>query len=298
MPRGNAGRKAAEVTTNDALDETQDQEQTYRTGQVSEGDLDLMRRVASPLGWTPKEQWQRDPAKWEDADKFLERTATEVQALKERNRELQERTKRTAQAAADAIEDQRRQARQEALAEVRAATEAQDADRSQRAAERLAQVSGPPPQTVAWMGRNTWFNEDPDAQLLAAHEINRLAASGASIEDQLAAAETKVKRRFPEYFDQAEDREEPRETRLSESRRIAPAVQAGTRNGTQMQQPKEKAFGDVPRDVQASYRKYFAKKFEEAARNEGLRMGKPITPEQARMAGETRYAASYWRNQQ
>ncbi len=288
MPRGTAGRKAAEPVTNDALDETQDQEQTYWTGQVSEGDLDLMRRVASPLGWTTKEEWKRDPAKWEDADKFLERTATEVQALKERNRELQERTKRTAQAAADAIEDQRRQARQEALAEVRAATEAQDADRSQRAAERLAQVSGPPPQTVAWMGRNTWFNEDPDAQLLAAHEINRLAASGASIEDQLAAAETKVKRRFPEYFDQAEDREDRRdtqvETRLSESRRIAPAVQAGTRNGTQMQQTKEKGFGDIPRDDQASYRKYFAKRFESTG----------LKPAEA----EAKYAASYWRNQQ
>ncbi len=281
MPRGN--RKAAETVTNDALDETQDQEQSYRTGHVSEGDLDLMRRVASPLGWTTKEEWKRDPAKWEDADKFLERTATEVQALKERNRELQESKRRSAQAAADAIEENRRQARLEAIAEVRAASEAQDADRSQRAAERLAQVSGPPPQTVAWMGRNPWFNEDPDAQLLAAHEINRLANAGASIEDQLAAATEKVKRRFPEYFDQPEEREEPRETRLSDSRRIAPAVQAGTRNSSQMQQQKEKGFSDIPRDDQASYRKYFAKRFESTG----------LKPNEA----EAKYAASYWREQ-
>jgi hypothetical protein len=79
------------------------------------------------MGWTPKEDWKRDPAKWVDAPAFLEQTPRELEALKERNR-------RTAQAAADAIEDQRRQARSRRKPQIRAAAEAQDPDRPEAAA--------------------------------------------------------------------------------------------------------------------------------------------------------------------
>lgn len=260
-------------TNTQALDEASQEGQTLRTGQVSEGELDLARSVAKRMGWTPKEDWKRDPSKWVDAPDFLENTPRELDTLKERNR-------RTAQAAADAIEDSRRQARIEAQAEVRAAAEAADPERAEAAAQRLAKVSGPPPQTVAWMGRNTWFNDDPDAQAMAINEINRMAGSGASIEDQLEAAEAKVKHRFPEHFGQAE-RPEPKEVPLRESRHITtpPAVQAGTRGADV--RTKEKGFADIPAGDRALYQRHFAKRFEQT-----------MKPDDA----QKRYAASYWAN--
>jgi len=132
---------------------------------------------------------------------------------------------------------------------------------------------------MAWIGRNPWFNEDPDAQAMAVAEINRLAASKASIEDQLEGAEAKIRKRFPEYFGQAE-RPEPAEARLSEVRPAPPAVQRGTRGGES--RPKEKGYADIPPGDKASYIRYFAKNYE----SYGLK------PEEA----QARYAKAYWSN--
>ncbi len=254
-----------------ALDEAGQQEQSTRTGQVGEDELALARSVAKRMGWTPREEWKRDPDKWVDADQFLEQTPQEMESLKERNR-------RTAQAAADAIEDAQRRARVDAEAAVRAAAEARDPEAAAQAAKQLAKASGPPPQTMAWIGRNPWFNDDPDAQTLAVAEINRLAQSGASIDEQLDGAEAKIKRRFPEYFGQAERREERTEVRLSETRQ-APAVQSASRGGTT--RTKEKGFADIPPGDRALYAKHFSKRFEQM-----------MKPEDA----QKKYAASYWAN--
>lgn len=256
-----------------ALDEASQEGQT-RSGQVSEADDDFISALAKRAGHTSKEEWKRDPTKWVDARTYLERLPEEVKTLQERNR-------RTAQAAADAIEDSRRQARIEAQAEVRAAAEANDPDRAEVAAQRLAKVSGPPPQTVAWMGRNSWFNDDPDAQAMAVNEINRAAQAGASIEDQLSAAEAKIKKRFPEYFGQAERIEEPKEATLRETRHAAtpPVVNQGTRGADV--RTREKGFADIPAGDRALYQRHFAKRFEST-----------MKPEDA----QKRYAASYWAN--
>src|SRR5258706_15243845 len=268
MPRARKAEEADTLSRKPPLDENQEQEQSYRTGQVSEGELDLARSVAKRMGWTPKEDWKRDPAKWVDAPDFLEQTPRELESLKERNR-------RTAQAASDAIEETQRRARAEAEDRVRLA---EPPDERVAAARDYAAASGPHPETLAWMGRNAWFNDDPDARNMAATEINRSAQAVLSIPEQLAAAEAKVKRRFPEYFGQAEQREGPREVRLSDPRPVAPAVQPGNRNGSTQQQVKEKGFGDVPTGDQAQFRKYFARKFEDAAKTEAARQGKLITP--------------------
>lgn len=247
----------------------------YRTGSVVEGDDDFVQALARRAGHTPKEEWKRDPSKWVDARAYLERLPDELDSLKERNR-------RTAQAAADAIEDERRRARIDAQNEIRAAAEAGDPERATRAAQQLEKAAGPPPQTVAWMGRNTWFNEDEDAQAMAVIEINRQAAQGKSIEEQLEAAEAKVKKRFPEHFGQAERTEERKEVPIRESRHVAnpPAVNPGTRGGEV--RSKEKGFNDIPVGDRALYTKHFAKRFEQ-------NLGSPE-------AAQKRYAATYWAN--
>lgn len=272
-----AETSADEHLENETLDNSADAVSDYRSGSV-EAELEVARSVAKRMGWTPKEDWKRDPARWVDAPEFLEKTPAELDTLKERLR-------RTSQAAADAIEEERRRARIEAQNEIRAAAEAQDPERAARAAQQLEQVSGPPPQTVAWIGRNPWFNEDEDARILATREVNRLAQQGASIEDQLAAAEAKVKKRFPEYFGQAETRREPEEVRAPDARRqapIPPQVQAGTRSTDA--KPKAKTFGDIPAGDRAQFDRYFRKRFEG-------QLG-------SKEAAEAKYAASYWREKE
>ncbi|MDD1679580.1 MAG: hypothetical protein LUO93_10420, partial [Methanomicrobiales archaeon] len=127
--------------------------------------------------------------------------------------------------------------------------------------------------------RNPWFETDQVAQAAATAEINRLAAQKLPIEEQLDGAEALIRKRFPEYFGQAE-RAEPAEARLSEVRPAPPAVQRGTRGGES--RPKEKGFADIPPGDRASYIRYFAKNYE----SYGLK------PEEA----QARYAKAYWSN--
>ncbi len=273
-----ARRAAQRAETETLVDEGEDEGQSSRSGVISEEDrvLEASRAVAKRMGWTPKEDWKRDPAKWVDAPDFLEQTPRELETLKERLR-------RTAQAAEAAMADTQRQARADAEARVRAAAEAKDPEEATRAARDLAQNSGPPPQTLAWIARNGWFNTDMDATILATAEVNRQASLGASIEDQLDAAERKVRLRFPEHFDppaRGERTEERGEVRLSE--RAAPAVQPGSRSGAT--QPKAKGFGDIPSGDRALYQRHFARRYE----NSGLK------PEEA----QAKYASAYWANKE
>lgn len=246
-----------------------------RTGQVSEGELELSRSVAKRLGWIPLEEWKRDPAKHKDAPEFLEETPRHLESLREQNR-------RMGQAAEAVIEDAKRQAREEARAELKAATEAQDVNAAEAAARKLADNSGPPPQTLAWIGRNPWFNSDQEARGIAVGAIRRAEAAGLSIEDQLEAGEIAARKRFPEHFETAptpSQREAPKpEVRLSEVR-PAPQVQQGTRT-VATPASKEKGFADLPQGARQDYERHLARHFRNRFSSE----------DDARTA----YAKKYW----
>lgn len=263
------------METQSLLDEHQEQDQHSGPVEVSEGELAVARSVAKRLGWTPKEDWKRDPSKWVDAPEFLDNTPKQIETLKER-------LKRTGQAAESVIEDNRRRMRAEIEAELNAAVEAQDPQGAKAAAERLADVKAeetkPHPATVKWIERNSWFEDDPDAQALARNAVVRAAKQGLSVEDQLEEAEKAVKRRFPEYFPSERRDEETRETKLSE--RKAPLVQDGSR--TTRTQSKEKAFADIPAGDRSLYTKHFQKRYESTG----------LKPDEA----QAKYAKAYWAN--
>lgn len=259
MPR--AKRAVEDEPQDTTLDEAPEQEQ-LRSGQV--GEDDFIQSLARRANWTPKEEWKRDPDKWVDAKTYLERLPDELESLKERNR-------RTAQAAEAAMEDERRRARQEALAELREAAKRDDPEAVRVAEQKLEQAT-PHPETVAWVNRNAWFNEDRYAKAMAVEEVNRLAAQGATITEQLAGAEKLVREKFPEHFG-----EPKREVRMSE--RPAPAVTSGSRGPSTTQ--REKGFADIPVGDRALYQKHFARRYEQR-----------MTPAEA----QEKYAKSYWAN--
>lgn len=284
----------------ETVDEPQQLDQSHRQGSIAQGDPDVAERInkiAQKFGHRAQEEL--DPGKaWQDPYAYLENSADHYAKLKERYGAMRERLQRTTQAAADAIEEDRRQAREAAQAEIKAAAEAQDTDRVSKAADRLEQLSPPPPQTVAWMAKNTWFHSDPDAKLIATATANRLMREGRSIEDQLQAAEAIVRKRFPEHFEGPsldEDfldepsarqarREEPRqeaEVRLSDSRRVQapPAVSEGNR--ARVGAPKEKGYNDIPQGDRFLFSQKLLPKY----------IGRGMTAEQAK----TRWAGAYWR---
>lgn len=271
MPRAN--RAVEDDAQNEGLDEAQQQEQ-FRQGQV--GEDDFIRSVAKRAGWTDQEEWKRDPAKWVDARTYLEKLPDELESLKER-------TRRNAAAAASAMEDAARRGREEALAEYERAVQDGNEQGKQAARQKLEQAT-PHPETIEWVKRNAWFNDDQDARDMAVREVNRLAQQGLSITAQLEGAEEKVRQRFPEYFGSA--RREVKEVRLSE--RPAPAVATGTRSAPS--QPREKGFADMSPGDQALFRKNFEKRYTTMkVRGEDGQM-RYMTPKEA----QDRYARAYW----
>lgn len=260
-----------------------------KTGLVVKDENEVGRNVARKMGWRPKEEWDRDPANWRDWDQFLEQTPEQVKSLQERARKLQESNQRNAQAAAAAIEETRRQAVADAEARLRAAVEAQDPEAAVAAGKELAKTAGPAPETVAWVARNPWFENDPEAQAVARATVERSAKAGATIPEQLEAAEASVRKRFPEHFDAPREEPKPRqeapsqpasEVRLSDAlRRAAPAVTTGSRTGSD--RPREKGFEDIPSADQQLYKQKLERKF----------LGR-MTVEEAR----ARWAKSYWAN--
>ena len=216
----------------ETIDKEPEPSQSARSGEIDEAELAVSRSVARRLGWVPLEEWKRDPDKWSDAPAYLEETPRQIETLKER-------LKRTGQVTEAVAEEARLRGIQEAEGRLMQAVEAGDKDEALKAA-RAAQ--GPPPQTIAWLGRNPWFNQDPDARLLAANSMKRAELAGATIEQQLQAGEDAVKRRFPEHFEP--EVEPQREARLSEIR-TPPQVQGGSR-GAVIQRTKEKGWVDIP----------------------------------------------------
>lgn len=269
MPRA----KRAEVEAPE--EETLDQVSEPTDNGPSEAELQVARAVAKKMGWTDQEDWVaagRKPEKWVDAPDYLEETPQVI-------KRLQEQRDRAAAAAAEAIEEDRRQRRAELEQKLR---EAEDPEDRVKVARDLAQVSGPPPETQAWMRENTWFESDPHARAIAVQVVNDLASQGKGIRDQLNAATEAVRKRFPEHFgDVAPTRPNGAETEVRASQmeqRARPAAQPGSRAPVQ-QSSKEKGFSDLPFRVRQEFE---------------ARLGKYLkTPEQ-----REKYAKAYWRDQE
>lgn len=302
-----ADSAGSEENNDQGLDEHTEVDQPLRSGPVTEGDDEFLPSLARRAGWRPKEEWDRDPSKWKDERAYLADLPDQLAASRERVRLADERARRNAQATADALEAANRDKLAKARSNLETAAKADDPERVvaaaqevSRAAEEVANSTGPHRETVDWVARNPWFDADPEANAMAVAVVNRAAKAGATIAEQLQAAETAVKKRFPEHFgasererQQEDTRYEPerdarprvrdREVPLSESRiaREPPAVSSGSRAGAGA--TKEKGFNDIPAADRSLYQSKLARKYE----------GRGMTPDEAR----NRYAKTYWREQ-
>lgn len=171
--------------------ETQDPPEAEPEAPEADAPEDVEQR-ARILGWKPPEEWRGDkPARGlMSAEQWVEKfgnTPHEIEAIKadreRERREFNERLERIEAANKAALERQRKMLE----AKMDSAAESADFDGYKQAKAELeglrdkpepqAQPEGPPPETQAWMARNTWFGKDrvktAAAQALAAEAMER-----------------------------------------------------------------------------------------------------------------------------
>jgi hypothetical protein len=215
---------------------------------------------ASKMGWTPKEQFKGDPAKWRPADEFVERgknmlpivQATvkrqerEIAELRQTTKEFADHLSKTEARAYDRALASLKEQRKEALAngdgdafeqaderieELRREVEAKEAK------ARTAPAPADDPVYAEWETRNKSWLSDPKAAAfgdMAAHYLRQTGetATGA---DFLELVAKEVKSKFPEKF------ENPRRENAASVEGAAPAARKGG-----------KGYADMPADARAA----------------------------------------------
>lgn len=213
---------------------------------------------ASKMGWTPKEQFKGDPAKWRPADEFVERGKNMlpiVQAtVKRQERELSE-LRTTVQDFAAHMSKTEQRAYDRALADLKAqraaAIAAGDGETFEKVDEAITDlnkevqakaVKAAPakaeddPVYAEWEGRNTWL-KDPKMSAFGTAAANYLRSTGETAQgaEFLELVTKEVKTKFPDKF-------------TNPRREVAPAVEGAApaaRKGG-------KSYADMPADARAA----------------------------------------------
>ena len=215
---------------------------------------------ARAMGWTPKDEFKGDPAKWRDANEFVERGEREVPLLRAQNKRLEarigelsttvkefaEHLSKTEQRAYDRAIADLKQQRKEALAAGDGdAFEAVDEkidqlkrDAAAKAAKHAAKQDdgGADPVYTEWEARNPWL-KDAELSDYAEFAAKKLRvggerATGAEFLDLVAA---KVKAQFPAKFTN------PRRESAQAVEGAAPARRGGG-----------KTYADMPAEARAA----------------------------------------------
>jgi hypothetical protein len=229
--------------------ETNDQEQG---GEGEEGGeppaVETAEDVARKIGWVPKDEFKGNPDDWKPATDFIisgrdiqRGYATELKGLRSQIDVM-------ARTTADIVKDRLEAQRSELTSRYNELVEEGNAAEAFKVSQRLLDIdrrvaapppAAPPPEVADFVERNkTWYDVDPAATLRAREVSDKLAARGASVADQLQAAERIVRTEFPDLFQGQRN-----------GQRAAPAVH---RPGSRSAAPSNKAktFADLPPDNQ------------------------------------------------
>ncbi|MDB5584307.1 MAG: hypothetical protein JWR80_9483 [Bradyrhizobium sp.] len=182
--------------------------------------------IAAKAGWSPKDQWRGSEDDWVDATTFVTNTVDINKALKRDLKATRESSERAARAAATiterAVENERQsllQARQEAFDTGDGATFDRASQRLQSLPRVQQEVPADSTDSREFMQRNSsWYGIDPVASQIAYNVCEREARKGADFSTQLQAAETEVRKRFPEMFADARPGKGPAQLEASGSR--------------------------------------------------------------------------------
>lgn len=240
-----------------------DQNPGDAAGAGGDGDNEAQQQLearARAMGWTPKDEFKGDPAKWRDAGEFVERGENllplvkaqnkrlerEVAELKQTTKEFAEHLSKTEQRAYDRALATLKEQRKEALA-------AGDGDAFEKADEQIEQLKrdaaakaakhagknddgGADPVYTEWESRNTWL-KDQEMSDYAEFAAQKLRAGGerATGAEFLDLVVQKVKAQFPTKFTN------PRRETAQAVEGAAPARRSGG-----------KSYADMPAEARAA----------------------------------------------
>lgn len=215
---------------------------------------------ARAMGWTPKDEFKGDPAKWRDANEFVERGEREVPLLRAQNKRLEAKIgelSTTVKEFAEHLSKTEQRAYDRAIADLKeqrkAALAAGDGDAFEAVDEKIDQIKreaaakaakqattksddGPDPVYAEWEARNAWLKdaELSDYAEFAAQKLRAGGekATGAEFLDMVAA---KVKAQFPAKFTN------PRRESAQAVEGAAPARRSGG-----------KTYADMPAEARAA----------------------------------------------
>jgi len=214
---------------------------------------DPIEKLASEMGWAPKDQFRGDESEWKPADEFIRAGRDINRSMARELRTVREEVTRIARTSADmtaqAIAERdahwqnvHRQAVDDGNHEL--AERAVD-ERVKLKTQAAAPESTIPPETAEFMERNkTWMGKDPLATMRAEEIANQLAARGVPIPDQLVQVERAMRKEFPEHF--AAPGKPPPGTQTAQARNAGQGSRA-------------KGFADMPPESQAMAKDYLAR---------------------------------------
>lgn len=202
-------------------------------------ELTEAEQIASEMGWKPQADYKGDPDKWKPAKDYILTERDVTKTLKETVKDLKGTVDRMANASAKQTERALQQQAEHYEQMLEQAVEdgdkeaAKQARQGLREAEREIERHASNPED-SFAKDNPWYMKDEDATAYAVSISQREAKKGASVEEQLKAAQEGVRKRFPELFD-----DEPKQPQ-----RKAPEVNAPSSRSTSAR--KGDGYGDMP----------------------------------------------------
>lgn len=197
--------------------------------------------IAANMGWSPKDQWRGDPAKWKPAHEFVAATADINARVTTKLKALEDQLSNVNRTNAVIMEQALAEQRQKLLQERQDAFDIGDAEKFAEAERRLGQMpqvaATPPAEVQTFVEKHSgWFNKDAEATAWAVNRAGELAKQGLGAARQVAIVERELAQYFPEY---APQQEKPKP-------KAAPLSQPGTRGNTM----RGKSFNDLPKEAQ------------------------------------------------
>lgn len=196
-----------------------------------------IEKLATELGWAPKEQFKGDPDKWKPADQFI-RDGRDIQQTTARElRAMRDQMERLGGVTTQIVQDKLAERDTYWRSQFNQAVEDGDTERANKLIEQRPtaqpQQAGADPTVAQWVGKNEWFTKDPLAQARAQEISDRL--KHLPVPDQLVQVERAIRKEFPEHF--PAPAKQPPATQTGQNRTAAPSNRA-------------RGFADMPADSQ------------------------------------------------
>lgn len=170
---------------------------------------DPVAALAAEMGWAPKEQFKGDPTGWKEPAEFIKAGRDIQRSMADRIKSMDRTLDTIAKTSATLFEQQMSEAKAKLLDQHTAAVEDGDAATAFKISSEISKLettrptaNGPVPEAQAWAAKNPWFNTDPIARKRAIEVAEEYNKNGATVAEQLVAAERIARKEYPEHFPQ------------------------------------------------------------------------------------------------